>query len=203
MLKFGCALAVCGAAMSPAQAKVVQIDFNGAFASAYSTPAYQIGTPFIGLITLDTAIAPNSLTKNSFGTFSQFANAGNVKIKIGSDEVFGTIGVATDRYNSGLQNVRLSGLLNNGYNFTLTYLLSSAVDIGGAEIPADAGVYTGTPTGSISNAQMHGNFGPASARGVVIAAVPEMSSWALMLVGFGMIARPARYRRSRRTIIRV
>jgi hypothetical protein len=195
-----CLLALVVLMAEPACADVIRIDFAGAFAGQFSTPAYANGTGYGGSITFDSATAVINSTSNSVGTFARFNNAGTFGLGIGPDSFKGSVDILTNDLKVGSDNIRFFLSLGNGFTFNLAYLLPQTA-INGAVIPSDPGILSGLPTGSISNAQMRGNFGVASATASLVA-VPEPTSWALMISGFGLIGGAMRRQRKVETSVR-
>lgn len=201
MQSWGLLLAAGMFASAPSQAEILQIDFNGTFTSAFSTPAYQNGTAYGGSLKVDTASTASNININPFGTFARFNGAGTFELSLGSDRFSGLVDVLTNDTAAGDDSVRFYFDLKNGYSFGLVYISLAATTVNGAVIPSDPSRLSGVASGSISNAQMRGNFGAANAQAKLVAsAVPEISTWSMMILGFAVIGGALRRRKIKATV---
>jgi hypothetical protein len=194
--KFWITLAASVLCALPVQAATLQIGFAGNFVGIYpGGAAYSTGTLYGGLITANTAAPANVVTSNAVGTFARFNSIGVFEFSTSTGDLLaGSVDALTNDLASGVDNFRFLLNLDNGYTFTLAYNFLPAYTVVGASLPNDPKIYSGQATGSVSNAQMRGNYGVAAAT-VRSAVVPEPATWAMFIAGFGIVGSAMRRRR--------
>ncbi|GAA3714696.1 hypothetical protein GCM10022268_24250 [Sphingomonas cynarae] len=118
---------------------------------------------------------------------------------------FGFTGLAITGISGTINGTAISGLFDAPGNPTYYYLTSGPTFLDGSGVRFNAGDATNIAffhqDGVASDTyRVNGNgtisaFGPATSSPAAVAVVPEPATWAMMLVGFGMIGATARYRR--------
>lgn len=189
-MKLGRLLATCCLLLSlhtPASAAEIMVNFGGLFTNTFSGgPLYPTNTGYYGDFSFSTELLPTVTTLNQVGTFARFTSANPYHLTIGSDQYTGTVEFVTNDINGGTDSLRAFLNLGNGNNFAVGYFALPGSTINGAALPDDLSALSRPSQGSISNARMQGNFGLISALAYVapVAAVPETSTWAMMILGF-------------------
>lgn len=206
------AAALMLSAMPTIASAATTIDFSGTVLDAGGT-GLAAGTTFNGNFTYDESAAPRTgsdpvsavydalssfnLDLVSGGTTYSFVSTGSPEIQIGNLGSFGSSSESTDRF---ALVVRSSDGLNGptiGGSVLQTFILRLDDSAGTVFGPANGGLPT-----SLTFANFDGNgvflfFNDGAAFGNVTSlsgAVPEPASWALMIVGFGLVGGALRRR---------
>lgn len=117
---------------------------------------------------------------------------------------FGFTGLAITGISGTINGTTISGLSDN-FGTPFYYITTGPTFLDGSGVRFNAGAATNIAFfhqdgAAADRYRVNGNgtisaFGPATSRPAAVAAVPEPATWAMMLLGFGMMSASMRYRR--------
>jgi hypothetical protein len=173
------------------------VNDDGISSSTYGGTNYMVPTPVSGNITI------NGVTRNIGGTFIGIANhIDGMPTESQFDLVFHEVDdFATDTIiesNNRVFNVIQS--YNNNIVNTSSYLHSLSYTVQPDDVVSGAfQFFTGNPGSGTGTVNAFGSLTPQmiNINGLSFAAVPESTTWAMMLIGFGVIGAAGRNRRAK------
>lgn len=175
---------------SPASAAtIVNVDFAGTFTNKLINRLVPNGTGFSGSFSYDADTAPTST--NALGAVYNLNLPASVTI--GGTNYSGILSSTIIR--SIIDGTIFRMQLTNGQTFALSYA-SLGSGSSSFALPNTASAFGPVALGTLRSNLVTGNYGTANVTAAV-AALPEPSSWAMMIAGFGLIG--AFVRRARRT----